>query len=192
MNRVETLEQKVRDLYELKNESRDEWSDLLYERHVFQVANKARETAVRFGIDADLAQVSGMLHDIADAVMSRFDECHKERSAEISRRFLKESGFDKGEIEIVVDDALKFHSCRDNDLPQTDVGKVMATADAVVHLTTDFYQFFREMKEQKMSKVEIAALVLPKIERDYNKKIFFDELRDEVQVDYVRLKEEFK
>ena len=112
MSRIKEVENKVKELYELKNPKRDDWADWLYEKHVFVVAEEAGRLAVRFDAKKDLAMVAGMLHDIADAVMSRFDPKHEEKSFEIARNILQSSGFSKGEIEIVVNDAIKFHSCR--------------------------------------------------------------------------------
>lgn len=48
---LETLTQKVRELYEVRLPARDPWADWLYESHVFVVAEYARVYAERFGAD---------------------------------------------------------------------------------------------------------------------------------------------
>jgi ABC-type hemin transport system ATPase subunit len=79
--------------------------------------------------------------------MSRFDVGHEVECLSIAQDFLTRAGFSEDEI-IIVHDILIHHSCRDI-LPQTQEGRIMATADAVVHLTSDFYEHTLEMKTQE-------------------------------------------
>lgn len=59
----------------------------------------------------------------------------------------------------------------------------------VVHLSTDFYDHALEaMSKDGKSFGEIVSWALPKIERDFNDKIFFGEVRDKVRGDYERAK----
>ena len=191
MDRMRVLTEKVRELYETRDLNRSEWADWLYSSHVFLVADKARELAIRYGADEDLAEAAGMLHDIADYRMSRFDSSHEKESLTIARDLLLQSGFTTKEIEIVVDDSIHFHGCKAGKVPQTLEGKVMATADAVVHLTSDFYDFAKRSMLLSRTESETREWALPKIERDYSDKIFFDEIREEVYDDYMQAKELF-
>lgn len=190
MNRIDVLKEKVNTLYSNSNPARAaDWADYLHNKHVFIVADRAGEIAERFGANKELAMAAGMLHDVADAVMKREDPQHKEESKTIAIKFLQESDFSEKEIDIIVNDAIKHHSCRNNDQPITMEGKAMATADAVVHLTTDFYNFaIKNSTDNGESMAEIKQWGLEKIDRDFNKKIFFDEIRKEVEPDYNRLK----
>lgn len=190
MSSVKKLEKKVADLYESKNPNRDDWADWLYKKHVFVVAEKAGIFSDRFGGNRNLAMAAGMLHDIADAVMRRDDSGHEEKSFSIAIEFLTDCGFTESEKEIILDDALKYHSCRNGNLPQTIEGKLMATADAVAHLSTDFYQ--HAIRDKGGLSEEVKKWGLEKIDRDFNKKIFFDEVREEARADYERLKTIFK
>lgn len=192
MPRLGKLKAKVDALYQEQHPERDSWADWLYEHHVMLVADKAGELARRFGADAELAATAGMLHDIADAEMSRFDTRHGMRSLEVARRFMEESGYLAEEIEIVVGDALPLHGCRDGQAPQTPEGKAMAAADAVVHLTTDFYEHADTAhKAEGMTDAESRAWTLKKLERDFHEKILFPEVRAEVKEIYEALEERF-
>ncbi len=185
MERTEILEQKVRNLYLDKNAGRAEWADWLYENHVFTVANYAVNLSKRLDVDPDLPRASAMLHDIADAVLGRFDDNHAEKSAEIARSFLIESGYDEDEIGTIVDDALRYHSCREENLPKTIEGKILATADALAHLKTDFYLYYfvnRGLDERSFD--EAKESVVRKINKDYHTKIQFDEIKHETIDDY--------
>lgn len=192
MNKIETLTAKVRELYESNAPERDTLADWLYENHIFQVAKEARSVAERFGGDPDLAEAAGMLHDIADAVMGRFEPLHGEKSENIARRLLSDSGFSKEEIEVVVDDSIQHHSCRDGNVPTTPEGKAVATGDAIVHLTTDFYAFMVDIQIKRGDSNEmISKWAKEKLNRDFTSKIFFDEIRTEVAGDHERLQKLF-
>src|SRR3989344_8688997 len=108
MNRIDLLKRKVQDLYEVKNPNRADWADWLYEHHVFIVSENAGMLAQRYGANEELAMAAAMLHDIADAEMNRFDDRHEERSLEIAKTLLKESGFLENEVEVIID-AIWYH-----------------------------------------------------------------------------------
>ncbi|MFA6522611.1 MAG: HD domain-containing protein [Patescibacteria group bacterium] len=189
--RIEQLKNKVSDLYLAKDPNRADWADWLFENHIFVVAKNAEAIAKRYGAKADLVVAAALLHDIADAVMQREDEHHEEKSYEIAKELLGESGFSHEEIPLVID-AIKHHACHGEDLPETLEGKVMATADGMAHLQTDFYDFALGVLLPIESPKKIRAWALPKIERDFRKKIFFDEIRTELTGDYERVKKLFE
>lgn len=192
MTRIENLKSRVDELYGEHREGRDAWADWLYGHHVMLVADKAGELARRFGANEELCRAAGMLHDIANAEMSRFDTQHEARSLEIARAYLAETGFTPHDSATVVDDAIMFHGCRNGQVPQTLEGRVMAAADAVVHFTTDFYEHADAAhKSEGMTDAESKAWSLKKIERDFNEKILFPEVREEVRETYEALKQRF-
>jgi HD superfamily phosphodiesterase len=193
MNRdIEKLRKEVAALYATKHTGRADWADWMHDGHVLLVANAARDIALRFGGDPDLAEAAGLLHDAADAVMKREDPQHEEKSLAMAREMLTRCGFNNEEISIVVDDAITKHSCHGDVRPATDEGKAMAAADGYVHLTSDFYAVAEERRSKVQSPAEISAWLLPKIERDFNGKITFDALREEVRPDYERIKARFQ
>jgi len=191
MTQIEALKRKIDSLYEERRESRDEWADWLHKNHIFIVAEIAHDLAKRYDANDDLAIAAAMLHDIADAVMSRFAPDHEKTSAEIGRKLLQETGFTEEEIRIVMDDAIRYHSCRNGEVPKTTEGKVMATADALAHLQTDFYAHAVESKRDKQSIEEIKDWGLAKIDRDFKNKILFPEIQKEAESSYERQKSFF-
>ncbi len=60
----------------------------------------------------------------------------------------------------------------------------MATADAVVHLQTDFYIHATWASYKSRTLEETKQWVLWKINRDFYEKIQYDEIRMEVENDY--------
>ena len=190
MDRIRRLEHDVRALYDAKNPDREHWADWLAAHHVFVVADFASELAGRFGADEDLARAAAMLHDIADVHMSRFDPSHEETSLDIARELLAQNGYTKDEIALIVDDAIKWHSCHDGKMPHSLEGKILSTADALAHLTTDFYLYALHAHADQ-SLEDAKTWTLKKLERDYHSKIQFEEIRQETKPDYEAIKRIF-
>lgn len=188
MTRLESLEAKVRELYESKDPDRDDWADWLYEQYIFIVADNAEKLAVRFGANKEYARGAAMLHDIADAKMKRFDDGHEQVSLDIARELLTGCGYAEDEMRVIVD-AIRLHSCRDGQLPVSLEGRVLATADSLAHLTTDFYETAVGLWRDRSGDVWARQKVLGKLDRDFDSKILFSEVREEVRADYERLKQ---
>lgn len=185
---LELLTQKVCELYEAKNPERDPWADWLYETHIFVVAEYAKAYAVRYGAREDVCVAASLLHDCADAVMKRSDAGHSERSGEIAERLLRESGFSDAQTQQIVGDILPRHSCRNGVVPGTLEGKVMATADAVAHLATAFYlDAVERMRAEGRDMQKCTDWMREKITRDFEVKIFFPDVREEMKGRYEEL-----
>lgn len=179
------LENKVRQLYEAKHPTRTDWADWLYQHHVFIVADYANRLARQYGADSELVIAASILHDIADAVMSRFHENHAIESLSMARHFLRESGFSDEEITIIIDDAIAKHSCHDGEQPMSLEGKILATADAMAHLTTDFY--IHAIWSGGTNNVGLNAIkrwATDKLNRDFHNKICFEDVKSSLQKQY--------
>jgi HD superfamily phosphodiesterase len=191
MDRIVKLKQKTTALYQAKNSSRADWSDWLFENHIFLVSDEAEKLAIKFYANKDICIASAMLHDIADSVMSRFHPEHQNESLKIAEQFLVECDFTKGEINQIINDCIKLHSCHTpEDTPKTLEGKVVATADAVVHILSNFYRFATESRIKNDGVEKAVKWALSKIDRDFNNKILFSEIRDWIRPQYEKLKNE--
>lgn len=189
-SRIYTIKELVDTLYLSQHPERDSWADYLFEHHIYLVAEQSVLLARRFWWREDIVYAWALLHDIADATMSRFDVRHQSECLSIAQDFLTRAGFSEDEMTIV-HDILVHHSCRDI-LPQTQEGRIMATADAIVHLTSDFYAHALTTKLQRWAmREDVSNWALPKIERDFYTKIFFDQVREEVRGDYEKVKNLF-
>lgn len=191
MSRIAQLEALVRELYEQRLETRADWADWLYEHHVFVVADYASDLAKRYQANDEYARAAALLHDVADVDTNRFDPKHATRSFEIARSLLGQCGYAPEEISLIVDDAIARHNCRNGNIPSTIEGKILATADSLAHLKTDFYVHAVWSLAERESLADVKKWVLGKIERDLNEKVFFDDVREELRLDYQLLKELF-
>jgi putative nucleotidyltransferase with HDIG domain len=191
MGKLANLEADVKALYDAKDPNRGEWADWLAVHHVFVVADFASELAVRYGADESLARAAALLHDIADAKMSRFDPAHEETSLTMARELLAKNGYSDEEITLLIDDAIRLHSCHDGKVPTSLEGKILSTADSLAHLKTDFYLYAVYARSTEESLEDVKTWALKKLERDFHAKIQFDDVEKDTRSDYEMLKNLF-
>ncbi len=161
----------------------------MWQNHLQFVAWKTEELAIKFNADVDLAVAGALLHDFGDAYVSRHSKDHEEISKTEASKVLQATGFSPQEIQIILEEIIAPHSCYPDLMPQTLEGKILATADAFAHLTTDFYiQFAWKNLPDGKSYQEFLVWVNEKLERDYNDKIFFEEIKNEAREKYLALK----
>jgi putative nucleotidyltransferase with HDIG domain len=188
MQPLDTLRKKVEELYTSGNPNADKWNDWAYKNHVLWVANKTEEIAKKQGARVDLSVAGALLHDIADAVMPRNTPNHETESLKIADRLLHESGFSVQDTTFIVREIIKPHSCKEL-MPTKLEGKVMATADGAAHFLTEFYVLFAWRHYGPGDDYQgYKDWLLQKIEKDFNKKLFFDEVKQEVVPVYETLK----
>lgn len=141
MARLDDLWHEVESLYSEKHTTREDWADWLYPNHVVVVAHNAKAIAKRKGANVELSQVAALLHDLADFKMKRADPGHEQESLKVARELMQAHGYTANEITLVVDDAVRYHSCHGDERPASIEGLVLATADSLAHLQTNFYIF---------------------------------------------------
>ncbi|MDN5274371.1 MAG: hypothetical protein JWP06_272 [Candidatus Saccharibacteria bacterium] len=188
MQKLNTLRKNIETLYTANNPEADVWIDWSYKNHVLVVADHTERIATIQHANVELAVAGALLHDIADAVMARRDPKHEARSLALADELLQKSGFSKDETTFIVNEIIKPHSCKEI-MPTTPEGKVMATADGAAHFLTDFYPLFcwRHYGPEDNYRV-FKTWMLSKMEKDFNKKLFFDDVKQEVLPRYEALK----
>lgn len=190
MSKHQKVAELVKQAYENSQQDFGQW---MWKNHVPLVAKKTEELAKRFNADEDIAVAGAWLHDFGDAFMYRFDEQHEETSVGKAVEVLKKAEYSDLEIEQVMKEVIEPHSCKEGNFPTLIEGKVMATADALAHLTSDFYvQFAWKHLPDGKTYLEFLEWVAEKLERDFNAKIFFDEVKEEVRYRYEALKQVFR
>lgn len=188
MQNLDVLRQEVERLYTAGNPEADVWTDWGYRNHVLVVADGAEKLATAHGADVELAVAGALLHDIADTVMARSNPGHAAQSLAIAKELLRKTGFSEAHTAFIIDEVIKPHSCNDV-IPTTLEGKVVATADGAAHFITDFYLVFCWRHYGPKDDYEAyKAWVRQKLEKNIGKKLFFDEVRQEVTPRYEALK----
>lgn len=187
MANIHKLEQLVREQYEKKGPNRDRWSDWMYQNHILDVADYAEKLAMRFNAPPDICRAAALVHDIADSEMSRENPLNEKENIRIADSLLQEAGFSESERSDILSDALPFHSCHGDDRPKTLVGKILSTADALSHINSDFYSYFNLAFSNERSQEESRQEAKSRLKRDFETKIAFDEIREEVRKRYEEL-----
>lgn len=182
MERGDIVFTEAKKLYAVASTSMGTW---MWHNHVQWVADKAKKLAEKYDADVEKVYCAALLHDLGD---SRYERGHPEFepwSWEESKAILKRAGFRHAARKEILE-AISTHSCHPGHLPATVEGKVLATADAMWHLQTNFFPVicYMHRPESTHSYEEWQGWFRQKVERDYGSKIFFDDEREEVQEDY--------
>ncbi len=190
MSKYEKVREYVQESYEKSNFNIAHW---MWENHVQTVAEKALQFCAEFKGKADYAVAGALLHDFGDAFIYRHDPEHGAVTNREAERVLRMSGYTETEVTEVLDVVMKDHGCKNGVYPRTVEGEILATADAYVHLTSDFYLQFAWMNiPQNSTYAVFIQWAQEKIERDYRDKIRFESVRMSLQERYRALKEVFR
>ncbi|MFH1769897.1 MAG: HD domain-containing protein [Parcubacteria group bacterium] len=191
MDKLDIVKEEVEKIYTSKNPEADPWIYWGYPNHVLIVAKDAKELAKQHGANVEFVVAGALLHDIADAVMRRNKPNHEEESLKIASDILKKAEFSDEEIRTITEDIIIPHSCHDI-MPEIIEAKIVSTADSMAHLGTDFYIFIGWFPDKYLEGYDAYKdWAREKIERDYHKKIFFDDVREKLKFRYEALKSLF-
>ncbi len=194
MGRIDVLKQKVDFIYKEASANSDSWIDWGYPNHVLKVVHYAEQLAYRFKGNIEFVVAGALLHDIADAVMPRGGAEHQQKSEVMAKELLTDCEFSDAETAVIINDVIAPHSCREG-APEMVEGKILATADAMAHLLTDFYVVFcwrhYGAAGNDLSYKQYKEWVLKRLEKDFHRKIQFDEVRKETLPSYSALKQVF-
>jgi len=146
--------------------------------HLMEVERFANLLCDKFPeADRDIVGLGVWFHDIGR--LRGYEKDHDVYGAEEAQKVLAKKGFPTDKIKRVYE-VCRTHRCTDVQ-PESLEAKILATADAMSHFTHGFYFRLFQHYQDKMDFDEIRKLVRKKLERDFNKKILFDEAKKEVQ-----------
>ncbi len=188
MDRDKKVFELVKTIYE--NEETPLMGTWMWHNHVQWVANKTEDLANKYDANTEFAVSAALLHDLGDARYKRDDSKFNEQCEVMGYEVLEEAGFNKEEAKEIIEVIVQPHSCRPESLPTTAEGKVLATADALFHLQTNFFTVlcYANRPERLNSLGAWQEWFDEKIERDYKTKIFFEDEKQEALEDYNSLK----
>ncbi|EDK72304.1 metal dependent phosphohydrolase [candidate division TM7 genomosp. GTL1] len=189
MGRSKIVFSEVSGIYSVATTSMGKW---MWQNHTQWVADKAKQLAEKYEADVEKSYCAALLHDLGDTKYERGHKDFDSWSWKTSKATLKDAGFRKGERDAILE-AIRTHSCHPGHLPTSLEGKVLATADGMWHLQTNFFPIICYMNRPDTisSYKEWQNWFEGKIERDFGPKIFFEDEKDEVREDYEALKRVF-
>lgn len=189
MEKYNKVIKAVEKLYAKKNPVID-WNKWVFEGHVKIVVSWVEDISKGYKFDKESVLAAAYLHDLAFAWTSKNDPDADEKSESAARGILKEAGFSEAKTTFIVDKIIHGHGMYDGKEPRHIEAKVLATADAMSHFTTDYYLIIcwnHYLFEDKTLK-DYKGWVLKKVERDFNNKIFFEEYREIAKPYYKAIK----
>ncbi len=128
--------------------------------------------------DKEIVMLGVWLHDLQRIRGIKGD--HQKIGAEEAEKVLNKYDYKKDVIE-KVKKIILCHSC-DDVMPETLEEKILASADAMSHYYNDFYLRIATLGQRNLE--EFRKWVLEKIDRDYNKKIFFDFAKEKIKFNH--------
>ncbi len=109
-------------------------SDLDWHYHIVPAAKYAKELAKAKGFDEQLAELSGLLHDIGK-INFETRQNHASTSVPDAEKILKELNYPQEVID-EVKHCIESHSESKTVEPKTAIAKIVANADAMAHFDT--------------------------------------------------------
>lgn len=162
----------------------DNW---FYSVHLLGVEKFAKELLKKLPkANQEIVLLGVWLHDLQRVRGIKGD--HAKMGAVEAEKVMKQFGYSEKTIKHVKEMILA-HSCDTRLMPKTLEGKILASADAMSHYVNDFYLTIAVTGERDLAKFKKWAL--EKLDRDYQKKIFFDFARKIIERRHKILKEVF-
>jgi len=156
-----------------------------YDVHLLAVEKCAKELLNELPkADAEVVMLGVWLHDLQRVRGLKGD--HARVGAIEAKKVLKQFGYSRETIE-TVKGMILVHSCDTKLMPKTLEEKILATADAMSHYMNDFYLTIALTGKREMP--DFKKWALKKLDKDYNKKIFFDSAKKRIKQRHKILKE---
>lgn len=192
MEKLDQVIESVKVLYAQKNPIID-WNEWIFETHIKVVAFWVEDISTKQQFNKENTLAAAYLHDLAYAWTSKNDPELEKKSESKAKEVLKTAGYDDTEISFIVDKIIHGHGMNEGKEPENIEAKVLATADALAHFTTDFYLVicWKHYLFEDKTLADYKKWVLEKIERDFNNKIFFEEYKEIARPHYESIKSLF-
>lgn len=119
--------------------------------------------------DKEIVMLGAWLHDLQR--VRNIKGSHAKIGASEAAKVMSEFKYSEKTINAVKEIILS-HSCNSKIIPKTVEAKILASADAMSHYVNDFYLQIAVLGQRDVNNYKIWAL--EKLNRDYNKKIYFN------------------
>jgi len=162
----------------------DDW---FYSVHLLGVEKFAKELLKKLPkADKEIVLLGVWLHDLQRIRGKKGD--HAKIGAKEAEKVMRQFQYPEETIKYVKEMILA-HRCNTRLLPKTIEGKILASADAMSHFGNDFYLLIATTGKRDVAGFKKWAL--EKLDRDYNKKIFFVFAKKMIEKRHKVLKEVF-
>jgi HD superfamily phosphodiesterase len=172
---MEKILAKIQELVERECES-GPIADWFFETHIVAVNKYAHFLLEKLPeANKEVVLLGVWLHDMQRIRGIKGD--HQKVGAEEAEKVMKDFEIER-DIQDKVKQIILTHSC-DKELPTTLEGKILASADAMSHYANDFYLQIATTRQRNLK--EFKEWALEKLDRDFEKKIFFNFAKKEIK-----------
>lgn len=196
MINTKQLSEKQKSVFEqvekLYNQSKLRMAHWIWRTHVQVVANNTLALAKKYNANKDYVFCGALLHDLGDVWLDRDHPQFESVGKSEAEKILRVAGFSNTEIATILTEIIEPHSCNPNHYPTILEGKILATADAITHFKTNFYNEVKEIAFPNITTEEYRQWVNKKLDKDLKIKILFNDIRAEVEPFYKKWKEQFQ
>ena len=136
--------------------------------HIEKVAYHSGELAGKYGVDKELCELAGWLHDIASITDFKLYPEHHVHGTKIAEALLTDYGYPKEKIE-TIKKCILTHRGSTNTQCNSLEERCVADADAISHFDNIPSLFYLVYSERKMNEAEGKEYVKGKLQRSFNK-----------------------
>jgi len=171
------MSKKIKQIKQLiKKECEKNNLDEFYRYHLLEVEKNALKLLNKLPeANNELVMLAVWLHDLQR--IRQLEGDHQQVGVREAEKVMEEYNFSSENI-LLVKDIIHSHSCAGL-TPTTLEGQILATADAMSHYTSDFFLWIATRGERNLE--EYKEWALEKLDRNYNKKIFFSFAKKAIQ-----------
>lgn len=173
--RLKSIEEEIKTLHDNSlDECMRKW---WFKGHVLTVMEYVKVISQEKGGNTENLILAALFHDIARAWGVINEPQLMNESLSKSEEIMKKYNYSNEDIQSVKN-IIKTHSCRDS-LPESLEGKILSTADALAHFFSDLYFIlpFNGWFYAANDYDGYKKWLLKSIEKNFNKKIFFEDYK---------------
>lgn len=159
----------------------NKFTSTVWEYHILPVVKYGLNLGKKFNADLEVIELAALLHDYACLIDSNLCDEHHLHSADLAEKLLDKFDFPKYKIEHIRE-CIISHRGSLNLKKESVEAKILASADAMAHITEWADMFYLTYGVHKYQTREGAEWLKGKVERSWNKII--PEGKDMIKDDY--------
>lgn len=147
---------------------RNVFSHTVWDFHIIPIVEHSMILGKKLKADLEILELAALLHDYACFIDRKHYETHHKIGAALAKKFLAKKNYPKEKIERVENCILNHRGSMRN-VKKTIEEKILASADAMSHITEPADMFFLAYNVHGYKTLEGARWLKGKINRSWNK-----------------------
>lgn len=163
------IKNKVRKLVKDACHARDnKFKSSVWQFHILPVVEHSLVLGKKFKADLEILELAALLHDYAGLINKRYYKDHHLHGARLVKKILTDLDYPKEKI-IHIQDCIISHRASVRIKPKTIEAKIIASADAMAHITELVDLFYLTFGVHKFKTKKGAIWLRDKLKRSWSK-----------------------